>query len=114
SLDVAIDPGSLFHLRPRVHEITLMHATARLHSASAADPDTLPPEDLDSKQAARQARAEKLQRSAGNLIRVLLIPARESPHIIVRDVALLSSHSDETQVEGMRLAWLESMPHEGG
>jgi hypothetical protein len=113
SLNVVIDPWSLLILKPRVRALALMHASVRLHG-SAADADTLAPEDQGPKAAARRARSQRLRRSAENLVRLLLAPARESPRVTLRGVTIYSGGSDETLVSNLTLSWLAIVPSASG
>lgn len=116
SLAVALDLGSLWTLRPRVGSLGLWHAQIRLPARSAADPDTLTPDDAPAGRGSKEnpARAARLRHSAESWVRLLLVPARRLPRLEWNDVELLTGNGEDASMQGIRVARLDLRPIEDG
>jgi transglycosylase-like protein len=116
SLAVALDLGSLWSLRPRVGGLDLWHARIRLPARSAADPDTLIPDDFPPGLASGEnsARAARLRNSAESWVRLLLVPARRLPRLELNDVEISSGNGEDASIRGLRIARLDLKPVEDG
>lgn len=116
SLAVALDLGSLWSLRPRVGSLGLWHARIRLPARSAAEPDTLAPDDRPAGRASKEnpARAARLRHSAESWVRVLLVPARRLPRLELNDVEISAGDSEDASIRGLRIARLDLKPVEDG
>jgi hypothetical protein len=116
SLAVALDLGSLWSLRPRVGGLGLWHAQIRLPARSAADPDTLVPDDFPAGLASGEnsARAARLRNSAESWMRLLLVPARRLPRLELNDVEISSGNGEDESIQGLRIARLDLKPIEEG
>jgi transglycosylase-like protein len=116
SLAVAIDLGSLWSLRPRPGSLGLWHAQIRLPARSTAEPDTLVPDDRPAGHASKEdpARAARLRHSAESWVRLLFVPARRLPRLELNDVEISTGNDDEESIRGLRIAWLDLKPVEGG
>ena len=116
SLAVRLDLGSLWSLRPRVGSLGLWHARIRLPARTAAEPDTLVPDDraagLESRE--NRARAERLRRSAESWVRLLLVPARRLPRLELHDVEVSSGNGEDASIQGLRVGRLDLKPVEDG
>jgi hypothetical protein len=116
SLAVALDLGSLWSLRPRVGGLGLWHAQIRLPARSAADLDTLVPDDLPAGLASGEnsARAAQLRNSAESWVRLLLVPARRLPRLELNDVEISTANGEDASIRGLRIARLDLKPIEEG
>ncbi len=117
TLSVRLDPLSFLVLHPAARRVDLAHARFRLLRGPAVDPDTLPPETPPA--GVRSAeRAARFRRSAENLVRVLLLPARRLPRLALRDVTLEAGSGERGEPAeaggGVRLEWLDLAPARGG
>ena len=115
SLVVAIAPLSLLGGRPAPSALFLAHAT--LAPSRKADADTLVSEP-DLEEEARRERgpaAPRVRRAAETLMRVLLLPARSLPRIVLRDVTLREAGdpAGEESDAALRLDALD-LAREGG
>ena len=116
SLAVALDLGSLWSLRPGVGRLGLWHAQIRLPARSAADPDTLVPEDRPAGRASKEsaARAARLRHSAESWVRLLLVPARRLPRLELNDVEVSTRDGEDALIRGLRIARLDLKRIEDG
>jgi hypothetical protein len=116
SLAVALDLGSLWSLRPRVEGLGLWHAQIRLPARSAAEPDTLVPDDGPAGRASKEnpARAARLRHSAESWVRLLLVPARRLPRLEWNDVEIATGNGEDAWIRGLRIARLDLEPIEDG
>jgi Transglycosylase len=113
SLVVEVSPWSVLTLSPRVSSARLAHARILLIPRAGVDPDTLAPEEPDSR-ANATARYERIRRSADRLVRVLLAPARTLPRLSLEDVSVRSAQSEDALIGGAHLGRLELEPAQGG
>lgn len=111
SLAVALDLGSLWTLRPRAGSLGLWHARIRLPAGSAAEPDTLEPEERPADRKENPARAAQLRHTAESWVRLLLAPARRLPRLELHDVEV-STGDEETR--GIQIGRLELEPVANG
>jgi Transglycosylase len=111
SLAVALDLGSLWSLRPRVGSLGLWHAQIRLPAHSAAEPDTLEPDDRPAGLAPKEnrVRAARLRHSAESWVRLLLVPARRFPRLELQNVEI-STGDEDALIRGIRIARLDLEP----
>ncbi|MBI1799392.1 MAG: transglycosylase domain-containing protein [Candidatus Eisenbacteria bacterium] len=118
SLRVAIAPLSVLALHPRVLSLTLAHARVRIPPGAAADADTLAPEETVPAPAripaARGASAPlpedhtaKVRRSAQQMVRTLLLPARRLPRLELSDVTLAAG---DPAAPLLRVSWMSLAP----
>ena len=112
SLAVALDLGSLWSLRPRVGSLGLWHAQIRLPARSAAEPDTLVPDDRPAGRASKEdpARAARLRHSAESWVRLLSAPARRLPRLELNDVEISTGNGEDALIGGLRIARLDLNP----
>ena len=90
SIAVAIDPWSLLTLSPRPARLEVAHA--RLASpAPAPSPDSIADESTPLGRAA----AERVRRTAGTAVRILMAPARRLPELRLRDLVVESAAPDD-------------------
>ena len=115
SLAVALDLGSLLGLRPRVGSLGLWHAQIHLPARSAAEPDTLEPDDRPAGRTSEedQARAARFRHSAESWVRLLLAPARRLPRLELKDVAISTGSGEDGEdasIQALRIAQLHLEP----
>ena len=111
SLEVAVDPWSLFFFHPRATDVAVAHARLRLVARHASLPDTLVPELEPPTVVA--PRAAKLRRAAESLVGLLLAPARRLPRLEVRDLVVTTPAAEDEPLRGGRLTTL-SLDHASG
>jgi transglycosylase-like protein len=104
SVAVALDPWGALLGRARVVEIGAAHARVRLRHRPD-DADTLDPGPARAPdRRADPARAERVRRTARQLVRLLGSPARELPRLGLHDVTVRGS--EQSLWQGARLSWL--------
>jgi hypothetical protein len=116
SLAVALDLGSLCLLHPRVESLGLWHAQIHLPAHSAADADTLVPDEVPFGPSSKEnpARAAQLRHSAESWVRLLFVPARRLPRLELNDVAISTGNGDEESIRGLRITHLDLRRAENG
>jgi hypothetical protein len=116
SLTVALDLASLWSLRPSVGRLGLWHAQIRMPARSAAELDTLAPDDRPAGRASNEdrARAARLRQSAESWVRLLLAPARRLPRLELHDVEISTGNDEDAEIRELRIARLDLKPVEDG
>jgi hypothetical protein len=109
SLAVAMDPGSIFSLHPRVSFVQISRASFHLPS-SQAGADTLAPDEDESPSTLEPGAA---RRSGEALARLLGFQPRELPRLDLRDVDVVTPPDAELFWSGAHIARLELMPVNG-
>ena len=116
SLAVALDLGSLWRLHPSAGSLGLWHARIRLPARTAAEPDTLEPDERPAGRASKEdpARAAQFRHAAESWVRVLFVPARRLPRLELNDVEISAPNGEDEATRGLRIARLGLEPVEGG
>ncbi|MEO5618119.1 MAG: biosynthetic peptidoglycan transglycosylase [Candidatus Eisenbacteria bacterium] len=114
SLEVRASLGAMLrgHLRPAA--VRLAHARIMARSGRTPDPDTLAPEERRGRSRhPREDRSSRVREAAGEMVRLLLVPARTLPSVDLRDVVLLRAPAD-SEASALRLERLRLEPERGG
>ncbi len=93
-LELTVAPLSVLTLHPRPGAIRLDGARIALHRRAAADTlddDPPPPPRGRPQRTADPERAARLRRSADQLVRMLLLPARRLPRLDITDLVLIGA-----------------------
>jgi transglycosylase-like protein len=108
SLAVAIDPGSLLSLHPRVAAVHMAGARLQLLS-SHAETDTLVPEE----EAQPRADQGAARRSAQALARLLSFQPRRLPRLDLRDITVVTPPDADLLWSGAHIEQLNLVPGQG-
>jgi hypothetical protein len=112
SLIVALDPLAALALHPRPRSMELAHAWFHLRARAATDADTLAPEEESSaRRSSRPDRSARVRNQASEVVRILLLPARQLPRLELRDVEL---HAGADETPSLRLERLSLAPLRSG
>jgi len=90
---VALDPFSLLVLRTRIASLDAAQVRLRPPAKSAADPDTLAPEEPSAH--GRPDRSGRVIEAADKLARTVLLPARRLPELSLRDIQIQAGDGED-------------------
>ena len=106
SLDVSADPWAALTLHVRPRSVSLAHARLTVRPRVSAEADTLAPEEEETprRRAHARDRSGRVRSQASELIRALLLPARDLPRLRLEDVQLVSTNEEAPSITLERLS----------
>ena len=119
TMTLAVGPLSVLALRPRPRLVVLDGARLRLKARAPAEPDTVPDElpPAPPERSARTAnpeRARRLRSSAEQAVRMLFLPARSLPRVMISDLVVAPAATEDALVQGVRIDTFRVDPSAAG
>ncbi|HTM57786.1 MAG TPA: transglycosylase domain-containing protein, partial [Candidatus Udaeobacter sp.] len=107
SLDLTADPWAALTLHARPRSVALAHARLFLRPHVSAEADTLAPDEEELSSPRRRGHADRSGRvrsQASELMRVLLLPARDLPRLRLDDVSIATAGDEASSITLDRLS----------